>query len=329
MPKSFTNEDFIRKAREVHGGNYEYLEPYNGMNNPLAMRCLKHLIVFSLKPYSHLYDLTGCKLCGNENRRNKKRMPEDAVIKKAEEVHGVGRYDYTESRFQNISDKANIICHKIGIDGKEHGMFSQKMLNHIYNKQGCPKCKAESNRKPIFGIGINDINIDTDSVVYVKWYQMFNRCYGKANKTYKDCFVCEEWHYLSNFKKWFENPENGYRDGYHLDKDILVKGNREYAPDKCCFVPNVINGHFKQFNKNKTGLPRGVQMRHGRYFATISNNGEHKYLGYYNTPMEAFNAFKEAQENKYKGMAQEYFDRGEITKKVYDALMRYEVEPDD
>lgn len=35
---------------------------------------------------------------------------------------------------------------------------------------------------------------------------------------------------------------------------------------------------------------------------------------------------KAAKEAYIKQMAQEYYDKGEITKRAYDALMRYEVE---
>lgn len=37
-------------------------------------------------------------------------------------------------------------------------------------------------------------------------------------------------------------------------------------------------------------------------------------------------AYKSAKEAYIKEIATEYFSRGEITKRVYDALMRYEVE---
>ena len=50
------------------------------------------------------------------------------------------------------------------------------------------------------------------------------------------CSVCEEWKHFSNFKKWFD--EN-YIEGFDIDKDILIKGNKVYSPEACSFVPRI------------------------------------------------------------------------------------------
>ena len=60
----------------------------------------------------------------------------------------------------------------------------------------------------------------------------------RVSATYDDCVVCNEWHNLQNFAKWFE--ENYYEIGegrMHLDKDIICAGNKIYNPDMCIFVP--------------------------------------------------------------------------------------------
>ena len=44
------------------------------------------------------------------------------------------------------------------------------------------------------------------------------------------------------------------------------------------------------------------------------------------TEEQSFAAYKAAKEAYIKQVAQEYYDKAEITKRVYDALMRYEVE---
>ena len=63
-------------------------------------------------------------------------------------------------------------------------------------------------------------------------------------------------------------------EGWQLDKDILIKGNKIYSPDTCCFVPSEINNLFVGCNKSRGSLPIGVTFnkRLKRYVAQISKN---------------------------------------------------------
>lgn len=81
---------------------------------------------------------------------------------------------------------------------------------------------------------------------YIYWRTMMKRCYSDhfhtQFPTYKDCSVVKDWHNFQNFAKWYD--ENYYEIGeemMHLDKDILVKGNKVYSPETCVFVPQSIN----------------------------------------------------------------------------------------
>ena len=82
----------------------------------------------------------------------------------------------------------------------------------------------------------------TKSKYYNTWKHMINRCYNSnensRNYSYETCEVDSYWHNFQNFAEWMEsnyNPET--MQGWHLDKDILVKGNKIYSPDTCAFVP--------------------------------------------------------------------------------------------
>lgn len=65
------------------------------------------------------------------------------------------------------------------------------------------------------------------------------------------------WKYLSNFKKWYDEH---YVEGWHLDKDILMQGNKFYSPETCCFVPFEINVLFRRRTKTKTILERAQTL---------------------------------------------------------------------
>ena len=73
---------------------------------------------------------------------------------------------------------------------------------------------------------------------YIAWSSMLSRCYDetvqKARPSYIGCTVVPEWHNFQVFAKWCE--EN-YVEGFDLDKDSKIPGNKIYGPDTCVFLP--------------------------------------------------------------------------------------------
>ena len=187
--------------------------------------------------------------------------------------------------------------------------------------------------KSVFGVGyfgVGDYKGGNEKC-YRTWYNIFIRCYSEDYKikrpTYKDATVCEEWHNFQNFAKWFE--ENYYEVGdeeMHLDKDILVKGNKVYSPETCVFVPQKINQLFVNRSRSSS-LPRGVRKEWNRFKAEIKCNGNKTYLGMFSTKEEAFESYKNAKEKYIKEVAEMY--NGIIPTKLYDALINYTIHIED
>ena len=265
-----------------------------------------------------------------------KKMTQEEFINRAKQIHG-DKYDYSKTQFRTTKKKVLIVCPK-------HGEFYQLANNHLHG-YGCVKC-AQNNvpqygrRRVVFGVGINDSvkaiskGRTRDDCDYYTWHGMIQRCYDKKfqekHPTYTGCTVCDEWKTFSNFQKWFTNPANGYKEGYHLDKDILIKRNKIYSPQTCCFVPSEINMLFTKTNKLRGNLPIGVQhYANGRYKVLLQYHGYPKYLGIFNTIQEAFSVYKIEKEKYIKELANEYYLQGKITQKVYDAMNKYEVEIND
>lgn len=254
------------------------------------------------------------------------RKTTEQFIAEAKAIHG-DKYDYSKTKYINARHKVEIIC-------PIHGSFFQTPNAHLSQKQGCRKCYNDKKRVGIIGVGILDTPInkhDKDEYrKYVLWKNMIERVYNplshKSHPSYKDCLVCEEWKTFSIFRKWVESPENNYQEGYHLDKDILIKNNKIYSPDTCCFVPSKINVLFTKRQNHRGKYPIGVTFDGMGYISSLSTTSGGKYLGYYYTPEEAFYAYKVAKERYIKKIAEKYFQEGKITKRVYDALMKYEVE---
>lgn len=181
--------------------------------------------------------------------------------------------------------------------------------------------------KLVCGIGINDSFYNVYSYgkrdrSYVCWKSMLERCYLKSDSHYFGCSVCKEWLYYSNFKKWFD--EN-YVEGYQLDKDILIVGNKEYSPTACVFVPKNINVLLTNSLKARGEYLIGVkQYKHG-FIAQYTNN-KYKRIGKcFSNEYDAYLWYKENRERTFKEIAQKYFDENKISKKIYDTLNDREV----
>lgn len=166
---------------------------------------------------------------------------------------------------------------------------------------------------------------------YPIWNSMISRCYNIKNThftNYKDVTVCEEWLNFQNFAKWYsENFNPKTMRNWHLDKDILVKGNKIYSPETCCFVPSEINNLFTKRGKNRGILPIGVSKNYYKYRSYILKNSTQYNLGNFFTPEEAFEAYKIAKEQHIKEIADKWRDK--IGIKVYKAMYNYKVEIND
>jgi len=162
---------------------------------------------------------------------------------------------------------------------------------------------------------------------YSVWNGMMERCYfPKESETlaYAGCVVCEEWHCYQNFAKWYsENYYTVENEPMNIDKDLLVHGNREYSPEKCLIVPQMINSFIIKPTHRKQDVPIGVVKRKYSYEAKLRWYGEYVYIGNYDTPDKAFAAYKQEKENRIKMLADIYRDK--IPNKVYEALINYRV----
>lgn len=182
--------------------------------------------------------------------------------------------------------------------------------------------------KSVLGIGyIGDTEVDSASLNC--WRAILHRCYSdkslEKHPTYKDCIVCDEWLCYANFKCWYD--KNYYQIGnerMHIDKDILVKGNKIYSPETCIFVPQSINSLFIKANKIRNGTIGVSKRKYGYSAPTEIINGYNKKFGNFNTETEAFISYKKAKENYIKKVADKYRDK--IPLKLYDAMYNYQVE---
>ena len=173
-----------------------------------------------------------------------------------------------------------------------------------------------------------------DKTLRKLWHKMFERSYNKKslenNPTYTGCSVSLNFSDYQYFKDWCVN-QTGFNsvdlrgNVFHLDKDILVKGNKVYSEATCCFVPKEINGFYTKANKIRGLFAIGVYFdkRSQKFIAGLSIEGKYKILGQYDNEWSAFIAYKQAKENRAKELAEKW--RGQIDNRVYEKLINYKV----
>lgn len=143
---------------------------------------------------------------------------------------------------------------------------------------------------------------------YRKWRGMFDRCYGKRvdeeHPTYSQAIVCPEWQFFSAFREWAISQELlfGSIAGLHLDKDVLLQGNKIYSPDTCCFVSRYVNLFITDSAKKRGKYPLGVcwHKSDGKLRAIINvPDGEGgykpKHLGHFSDEESAHKAWQKAK----------------------------------
>jgi hypothetical protein len=182
-----------------------------------------------------------------------------------------------------------------------------------------------------YGIGPRRAKIDGKvQRVYNRWKSMFTRCYYpdelSRHPTYAGCTVAEEWHNFQVFAEWYYQQPNHDKQGFHLDKDLLVTGNKVYGPDFCSFVPNRINKLLTNSARSRGKYPQGVSKhrKDGKYYASLCVDNRQKCLGGYATPEEAVEVYREAKERYVREQAEKYKDV--LHHKVYYNLMNYSLE---
>ena len=188
----------------------------------------------------------------------------------------------------------------------------------------------------VFGVGVSGtkypFRIDgVKTKEYVLWCDMLRRCYSddfkKKQPTYDGCEVSDNFLHYEYFYEWCNSQIGFGNEGFELDKDLLIKGNKVYSESTCVFLPSEINSLLVKRTASRGKHLIGVYFnkKSKAFVAMVSRNkGQPEYLGLFKTEIEAFNAYKQAKEAFVKEQANEWKDK--IDDRAYEALMNYTVE---
>ena len=171
--KKLTTEEWIEKARQIHGDRYDYSKvEYLGDSKKVCIICSEHG-EFWQNAGKHKRG-QNCPKCSKVFKHN----TESWIVEAIKKHHN--RYDYSKVNYEHTHKKVIIIC-------PEHGEFEQTPANHLFG-QGCPKCKnlqLRSDRqwsKNHFieeAMLVHDDKYDYSKVAYI-------------NQNTKVCITCKE-----------------------------------------------------------------------------------------------------------------------------------------
>lgn len=145
---SYDTEEWIEKARKIHGDKYDYSKvEYKNNRTKVCIICPEHG-EFYMTPNCHFLG-QGCPICSLINRGLRARSNSEHFIEKARKIHG-NRYDYSKVVYKKLDEPVCIICPK-------HGEFWQTPHSH-YAGNGCQRCNMSKLEYEVMK-ELNEINI--------------------------------------------------------------------------------------------------------------------------------------------------------------------------
>ena len=176
------------------------------------------------------------------------RIPEGIEIGTIYETNGSGKLEIT--KYINTND--------VEVKFIDTGFEVTTRMEQIRNGE-----VKDPLHRSVFGIGFIGVGEHKVSIkskhtkAYTTWNNMLERCYSEARQskqpTYKSCTVHPDWHNFQIFAKWYHDNHPNDGDNYHLDKDILIEGNKVYSSRSCIFASpkdNAIKASAKSYKFN-------------------------------------------------------------------------------
>ena len=258
--KKLTRDEFIQKAKEKHGNEYDYsLVDYKNNSTPVKIICHKkdefgnEHGIFEQTPRNHLNG-DRCPKCF----RSFKKTTEE-FIKQAKKVHG-DKYDYSKVIYNGNKKYITIICPK-------HGEFKQTPLYHLQG-HGCLGCyndrRGEKTRvgkemfikraKEVHGdrydySKVNYINSKTPVIITCKKHGDFEQRPDKHIIRKQGCPICSESHMEKELSLFFDKNNIKYEREKRFD---WLKSNAKlpldfYLPEYNVAIECQGDQHYRPF----------------------------------------------------------------------------------
>lgn len=281
--KQLTTEEFIMKAKRVHGDKYDYSQTiYTNATSKVTITCKIHG-VFAQIARNHINSSAGCNKCAGHEK-----LSTEEFIEKARKIHG-DEYDYSKVIYINNHTNIIIIC-------EEHGEFFQSPFAHMTQGSGCGKCygniKLTTEEFIIRARQIHGEQYNYDEVKYIgaqKKVKIYCRYHGYFYQT-PDNHINQQ-QKCPSCKTLVSKPEISWLDSLNIDnadrQAILTHNKKKYKVDAYVKETNTIyefygdywHGNPKVFDQNKINKDRNKTFGE-LYQHTINREDELKVLGY-------------------------------------------------
>lgn len=237
MGKKLTNEEFLRKLKNLGRDDIEPLEEYKGSGKKILCRCKKHNYEWKVTP-DDLYAGSGCPKCKIEKIGNAKRKTHEQFLKDMEErgnpeVEIVGQYSKD--------------CDLIKCKCKSCGHEWENTPSNLLRGEGCPYCaNKKASKENCFATHYPELvkYLKNKEDAYTHTYgsgdivwvicpdcdtERLVRLHDLAKHGFK-CQVCgDNISYPNKFLRWFllDDTINGQIEGLqfewnpHWDKRVL------------------------------------------------------------------------------------------------------------
>jgi hypothetical protein len=218
-----------------------------------------------------------------------------------------------------------IDCRSVLIKFENSGAIKTVRADHLR----CGNIKDQT-QPTVYGVGVIGLNFtkyESNSKEYSLWLGMLQRCYDNKLKnkrpSYLMCEVDKNFLNYEYFKAWCNKQIGFNKKGFALDKDILIKGNKLYSEDTCCFVPTEINSMIAGLS-SKGDKVTGIYQncKNGNWYLNTDYQNGHKKRGVFSDLKEAELEYLKLKTENIKSVAEKW--KSQIDIRVYNALINWE-----
>ncbi len=251
--KKLTTEEFIEKAKAVHGDKYDYSKvDYKNGREKICVICLEHG-EFWQRGEDHLSGKK-CKLCGKVQADNSRKDTTESFITKAKKIHG-NKYSYELVNYTNQKEKVKIICNAC------KNIFEVTPTNHLsgYNCPNCSKTRKHTQEEVLDCIKSSLKN-------FYNYYD-FSKFEYISNNT-KSCVICpkhgEFWMTPKNLKSGSKCPKCTKHGIKKITTEEFIEDYYKLYGKKLYDLTDF--KYTNSFTKSKV-----ICKKHGAFFITPNN----------------------------------------------------------